>query len=57
MNMANDEAHLDGMAIVHQQLVPAEDVARFDDRVRVMLQHGRYQEALAWLDEVLWHAS
>lgn len=48
--------HLDGMAILHQQLVPAwqhpDDVAALDYRVHSMIQHGRYAEALSWLDEV-----
>lgn len=49
-------AHLDGMAILHQQLVQAwqhpDDVAALDSRVYKIMQHGRYAEALSWLDEV-----
>lgn len=55
-SMASEAAHLDGMAILHQQLVPAwqhpDEVAALDSRVDCLLQHGRYAEALSWLEEV-----
>ena len=57
-----EDAHLEGIARLHQQLVAAwqhpSDVLLLDNTVSRMMQDARWAEALKFLDEVLfWGAS